>query len=89
MRATMNKTMSTSTMRGQYTRTKYIVFKNGNEVVNTNERRLVHEVRGRVADNAQVARIVEAGDPTGRIPGYTSLTRNSKSQYHQPEKTRS
>ena len=84
----MNKTVSTLNVSGRDTGTKDIVIKSGNEVVNTNERRHVHEVRGRVADNAQVARIVEAGDPTGRIPGYTSLTRNSKSKYHQPEKTR-
>ena len=68
MRATMNKTMSTSTMRGQYTGTKYIVFKSGNEVVNTNERRHLNEARGRVADNAQVARIVEARGPNGTHP---------------------
>ena len=60
MRATLNKTVSTSTVRGRDTRTKEIVIKSGNEVVNTNEIRHLHEVRGRVADNPQVARIVEA-----------------------------
>ena len=89
MKSYLNKTVSTLNVSGRDTGTKDIVIKSGNEVVNTNERRHVNEVRGRVADSAQVARIVEAGDPTGCTPRYTSLTRNSKSNYHQPEKTRS
>ena len=36
----------------QDTGTKDIVIKSRNEVVNTNERRHVNEVRGRVADSA-------------------------------------
>ena len=63
MRATLNKTMSTLTVRGRDTRTKEIVIKSGNEVVNTNEIRHLHEVRGRVADNPQVARKVKARGP--------------------------
>ena len=68
MRATLNKTMSTTTVRGRDTGTKEIVIKSGNEVVNTNERRYFNEVRSRVAENAQVARIVEARGPNGTHP---------------------
>ena len=68
MRATLQKTISTSTVRGRYTGTKVIVIKSGKEVVNTHERRYFNEVRGRVGENAQVARIVEARGPNGTHP---------------------
>ena len=47
---------------------KIIGIKSGNEVVSTNEIRDLHEVRGRVADNAQVARIVHGRGPHGTHP---------------------
>ena len=68
MESYLNKTVSTLNVSGQDTGTKDIVIKSGNEVVNTNKRRHLNEVRRRVADNAQVARIVEARGPNGTHP---------------------